>query len=208
MVCIANYINFAINNNNIYMTTNTKINTPQESIAIIENAIRETKTNWKAHSNFYLLWGWGISIACMLQYALIQIGRGDISFYHWPAVIFGCVVASIWMGKKQDAAPTTFQYDLIGKLWIVLAISFAIMGFISGKFNLPPSVLSLLIAGIGTLTSGLIMQYKPLTVGGIILFIGCLTCTFVDETDMLLINAISLILGYIIPGYLLKKSTI
>ena len=206
MVCITNYITFAINIKIFKMTTNQPFTSPEDSLKFIEQAILETKTNWQSHSPFYLIWGWGISASCLTQYILIKIGYAPYSFYHWPFVILFCIIASIYMEKKASAAPTTYQYDFINKLWMVLGISFGLMGFVVGKQGISPSIISLLIAGIGTLTSGLIMKYKPLIFGGIVLFIGCLSSTFVNAVDSLLINAIALIFGYIIPAYLLKNA--
>lgn len=188
------------------MQTNPSLSDPHDTLKFIEQAIRETKTEWQEQSSFYLLWGWGISLACLAQYVLIKMNQPEISDYYWPIIIAACILGTIFLAKRKKERTQTHGIDFIGKLWMVLGIALFLMGFIATREHLSPCILSFLIAGIGTLTSGLFTQSKPLIFGGIVLFLGCLACTFVSQVDMLLINAFALIFGYIVPAYLLKKS--
>jgi len=68
----------------------------------------------------------------------------------------------------------------------------------------PLPMISLFI-GIGILVSGLQMRFKPLVIGGIGFFVGAIALVYVTPLEGLLVYDACIILGYLIPGYLLKK---
>ena len=64
----------------------------------------------------------------------------------------------------------------------------------------------LLIAGIATTTSGLLIKFKPLTLGGMAFFIFSIATAFVSNEYIALITGAAIVCGYLIPGYLLKSA--
>ena len=94
----------------------------------------------------------------------------------------------------------------IDNLWWVTAPSFFIATFICIRLGINPPPLMMLIAGIATTTSGLLIRFWPLTVGGITFFIFSIAATFVTNENLLLVTGTAIICGYLIPGYLLKSA--
>jgi hypothetical protein len=66
----------------------------------------------------------------------------------------------------------------------------------------------LLITGIATTTTGLVIKFKPLILGGITFFIFSIAATFVSNEYISLIVCVAIICGYIIPGYFLKSAKV
>jgi uncharacterized membrane protein YgaE (UPF0421/DUF939 family) len=64
----------------------------------------------------------------------------------------------------------------------------------------------LLIAGIATTTSGLLIKYRPVIIGGMAFFIFSIAATFVSNEYISLIVCAAIICGYLIPGYFLKSA--
>ena len=64
----------------------------------------------------------------------------------------------------------TYLDRFLKYLWIVIGISFINIIFICSFLKVIPTSLILLLAGIGTLITGLTMKFKPLTIGGILFF--------------------------------------
>ena len=92
-------------------------------------------------------------------------------------------------------------------MWLALGISFfcsSIHQCIS-KIHLPFTY-TLISAAIGTLASGLVMKFKPLTIGGILFFISAIVSIYVPDDYKVLLQGATIIVGYLIPGYLLKSS--
>jgi hypothetical protein len=50
------------------------------------------------------------------------------------------------------------------------------------------------------------MKFKPLSIGGVLLFVFSIISLYVNNYETLLINGIAIITGFLIPAYLLKKS--
>ncbi|MOA52277.1 hypothetical protein D3C78_1755500 [compost metagenome] len=87
------------------------------------------------------------------------------------------------------------------------------MGFIITVFvNLAQKQLpftdTLIIAGIGTLVSGWIMKFKPLIIGGFLFFAASFATLFIYDEYKALVHGIAIVMGYLIPGYLLKQSKV
>lgn len=180
---------------------------PKESLDIISEAIQKTRENMKEQNFYYLLWGWIASIAAILNYIILDF----TSFkYHWlPWAILmplGGLISFLYAKNNNRHKNYETYIDLFLKyLWWVLGVSFILIVFISLMLNISPAILTLLIAGIGTLISGLTMKFKPLVLGGILFFVFSLTSIFVEDSTKLLINAIAIIIGYLIPAYILKR---
>jgi hypothetical protein len=62
----------------------------------------------------------------------------------------------------------------------------------------------LLLYGIPTFLTGIIMKFTPLKVGGISCWVLCVIATLVPPIYTLLLLAIAMLAAWIIPGYLLK----
>tara|TARA_R110002033_G_C3865283_1_gene236822 strand:+ start:148 stop:717 length:570 start_codon:yes stop_codon:yes gene_type:complete len=181
--------------------------TPTESLKVISEAINQTKENIKDQSFYYIMWGWLISIASFTHYVLLFKDFKQ-SYLPWLILMpIGWIVSITYAMKKEKSLKYETYLDVFLKnLWIVIGISFIGIIFISSSLKVNPTSFILLLAGIGTLVSGLTMKFKPLSIGGIMLFIFSIVSLFVGNSETLLVNGIAIIFGYLIPAYLLKKS--
>jgi hypothetical protein len=110
------------------------------------------------------------------------------------------------MGKRAgyrthiDTAVIYLWYGFFFALLVVLAFS------IGGKIPWEMSnALIITMYGLGTFVSGGILKFRPLIIGGICCWIIALCAFFVPASYMLLLVALSIIISYLIPGYLLRK---
>ena len=90
--------------------------------------------------------------------------------------------------------------------WIVLGLTFFVIVFMSLMLRIEPAIFTLLLAGVGTLVSGLLIKFRPLIIGGLILICCALISVFITPEYISLVNAAGIGLGYIVPGYQLKNS--
>ena len=76
---------------------------------------------------------------------------------------------------------------------------------ITGSMNLyAPMILT--IAAIPTFISGFIIRFKPLIVGGVTFWVLALAAHFGGPDISSLAVPVAMLTGYLIPGYLLKRS--
>lgn len=187
---------------------NTEQLNPSDSLNIISKAISQTKENIKEQSFYYIMWGWIISVAAFTNYLLITLTDFKHDYLPWLVLIpLGWIISIRYSMKTERTKQYQTYFELFLKyLWIVLGVSFIVSVFISIALKIHPTVFVLLLAGIGTIVSGLTMKFNPLTIGGLLFFVFAIATIFVDKSTILLLNTIAIVTGYLIPAYLLKKS--
>lgn len=186
---------------------NTQGLTPAESLDIITQAIQQTKENFKEQSFYYLLWGWLVVIAAIGNYGLLMAENYTYAHLPWILMPIGAVVTVVFAIKEGKQQGRETYFDVFLKyLWMVLGVAFFLVVGLSFSLQISPTILTLFLAGIGTTVSGLVMKFKPLIFGGIAFFIFSIWSAFLTGPLVLLINALAITIGYLIPAYLLKKS--
>jgi len=189
------------------MTTAENTLTPQESLALIAETISKTRDNIKVNSFYFLLWGWLVSLASF-GFFILQHYTG-FAYYFLPFPVFAIagviITISHYTKRKASTSETHISYFL-SRMWMVLGICFILVVFINVSQNLPPFTYTLIIAGIGTMVSGLVMKFKPLIIGGIFFLCASMGSVYVIDAFKPLVHGIAIMVGYLIPGYLLKYS--
>ena len=182
---------------------------PQRSLDVIAAAIRKTKENIHENSFGFLLWGWLIAIASFTFFVLHQYVVTKYYFIPFPILaIVGAITTTIFLKRRNREGTLTYTTYFINKMWIVLAICFVIVVFINVSQGKMPFTYTLIIAGIGTLVSGWVMNFIPLIIGGILLLISALASIYVGDDYKPLLHGIAFIAGYLVPGYLLKMAKV
>ena len=195
---------------------NKTILTPEESFNIINKAISNFKMNYKEGAKIFLLWGWILTLASFSNFIILKILHskeayelmGLYSIGNWVVFISIGSIFMFFMERKINKDKKVYSHldSYIKKLWTVAAASFFIAIILCIKLEIAPPPIMLLIAGIATTTSGLLIKFKPLIFGGIAFFIFSIATTFVSNENIALIVGIAIICGYLIPGYLLKSA--
>jgi hypothetical protein len=189
------------------MNPEEKSLSPQESLEVISEVIRKTKENFKEQSFYFTLWGWLIALASLLFF-LLQYTAFQYYFLPFPVLVTTGIITTLILQSKRkliSGTETHLSY-FFSRLWLVLGIGFIVIVFINVSQKLPPFTYTLLLAGIGTLISGLIMRFTPLITGGILFFVSSIVCVYLPNEYKPLLSCIAIIAGYLIPGYLLKSS--
>jgi hypothetical protein len=177
---------------------------------VIYEMIENSKTRLRENAFFYLLWGWLVLAASLSHFIMLKSGI-FYSFLAWPVIMTAGMVISIIagyrMGKSSgfrshlDTSMIYLWYGFFFTLLIILA--FAMGRKISWELT---NALIICMYGLGTFVSGGILKFRPLIIGGISCWIIALGAFFIPGEYMLLMVALSIILAYLIPGYLLRRT--
>ena len=189
---------------------------PEESFAIINKAIINFKINYKEFAAIFLLWGWILSFASFSNFFILKFLHskeayslmGAYSLGNWGLFVVIGFIIMIFLLRKIDRNKKVYSHleTYVNKLWQVAAVSFFIAVVICVKLGIAPPPIMLLIAGLATTTSGLLIKFKPMIIGGIAFFLFSIATTFITNEYMALIVGVAIICGYLIPGYLLKSA--
>jgi hypothetical protein len=116
------------------------------------------------------------------------------------------VIAGIRMGKK--ALVITIIDKAMIYLWWGFGILMIIILAMTSFDKIPWQATSPLIIslyGLGTFVSGGVLKFKPLIVGGIACWVISIIAFFASPANVLLLTALSIIIAYLVPGYMLKS---
>jgi hypothetical protein len=190
--------------------------TPEESFDVITKAISNFKMNYKESAKVFLLWGWLLTLACLSNFVIVKIlqskeayeSMGLFTLGNWLVFILGGFVIMLFMERKTNKNKKVFSYleSYVKNLWWVTAASFFIATLLCIKLEIAPPPIMLLITGIATTTTGLLIKFKPLIFGGMIFFLFSIATAFVTNEYIFLVTGAAVICGYLIPGYFLKSA--
>jgi hypothetical protein len=188
------------------MENEEKMMTGEESLRIITEMINKTKVNIRQGSFHLLFWGW-LLIFCSLSAWLIgRYTSYEHPYYVWFLVIPGSFVSMIYgfvNGRKETVH--TYANMLYMWTWIGFLAAATVLFIVQAGDMQNITSYILLLAGLPTFISGFIIKFKPLVIGGICFWVVALLVHFAGPGLAQLGTPIAMLIGYLIPGYMLKN---
>jgi hypothetical protein len=180
--------------------------TPEQSLRLIDETIREAKRSFQKIHFYFLLWGILFAMAGIASYVLMRVG----STWHWvgwPVMgVLGGIIAGVHgarEGRKQGAMTTMDRVHM----WLWTASTISLLLLLVGLLarGVDPNPYILVLIGMPTFITGALMRFRPLMLGGVLFWIIGLASFFVLREYSSLVFSGAIVLGYIIPGLLLKQ---
>lgn len=190
------------------METTDKNLTTEESLELITSMINAAKGNAKDISKYFLLWGWVVVIANLTMYALTLMDYPR-PYLAWLLVLPAWVI-NFFMAVKGERQKRTYTHldRITTSLWFsfgILALSFVLVGH---KINFQLNPVMLLLTSLPTFVTGIIVKFKPLILGGIIFWLLGVINFLLPFEYQNLVSAVAFVVGYLVPGYMLKGKSI
>ena len=181
----------------------------KESLILIQKMIENSKDRLGESSFFYLLWGWLVFFSSLAHFVLLFAGF-KYPYLPWPVMMFaGGITAGIaGYRMKSKTRVKTYLETTLKYLWISFTITLFIILFCAGLGKISWEISNILIIalyGLGTFASGGIIKFKPLIIGGIASWVIAAISLFIAPEYTLLSIAVSIVIAYLIPGYMLKS---
>ena len=181
----------------------------QESLKLIQEMIENAKSKLEASSFFYLLWGWLVLAGTLIHFGLLYTHYA-YPYLAWPAVMLaGLIGTAIGVRKSKNKAKTrTYLASSMGFLWAGFSIMllFVLFSAMMGKISWSMSnILIIALYGLSTFASGGMINFRPLIYGGIFSWLIAITSLFVAPQFTFISIALSIVVSYLIPGYLLRN---
>ena len=189
------------------MAQESKPLSSEESLEIITHMIQAAKGNVKGSSFHFLLWGWVVVVANLGHFYLMEFTSYEHPYIVWLITIPTWVISFIYGYRSLDHKNVkTYSDGLVMWCWLAFTFSIVIIIF-SGKFGhlIPPTIL--VFAGFAVFMSGLILKFKPLILGGSSFWVFSPVAFHVAPSYALLVSAVAIFTGYLIPGYMLRAAS-
>ncbi len=187
------------------MEDNAKNLTAEESLLFITRMIRNAQGKVQRNTFFFLLWGWIVIIANLGMFVLTKAG------YEHPYVVWLITIPAwlytMYKAFKRQSQPrsATTHFDLISAwLWISYSVVIFTLVVFGSKINYELNAIILIMTSLPTLVSGAILRFRPLMLGGAAFWVFGIVCFLVPKEFQPLVGAAAILVGYLIPGYLLK----
>jgi len=188
------------------MENEEKVMTGEESLKIITDMISRTKTNIRQGSFHLIFWGWLILFCSLTQFLLFKFSSFHAPWYIWLLAIPGCFVSVIYgfvNGKKEHVH--TYADRIFLMTWMgFIVVTLILCVFLHEQGQLMSQFI-LLTVGFPTFVSGFILKFRPLVLGGIAFWVLSLVAYFVGPSLGQLATPVGMLVGYLIPGYLLRR---
>ncbi|CAN5319172.1 hypothetical protein BH09BAC3_BH09BAC3_11870 [soil metagenome] len=180
--------------------------TPQESLEVITSMIREAKGNVQKSSFYFLLWGWTIVIANLGVFILIRFTDVKNPHLIFSITIVSAIISIIYSFRQEKTETAPTHIDTINKwIWIGVGITCFVFVFFGSKIGWQINPIIITMCAMPTFVTGIMLRFKPLMFGGIVLWLFGVASFLVEPDLQFLFAALAVILGYIIPGHMLKN---
>jgi len=178
--------------------------TKEEQLNIINDAIKQTKSNLKPLGYNLIFWSIVIISMSLFHYFFPQIVQ--YSFYsstiYWVSIpILGMVYTTYYNIKTGNKIGYETQLDrVIRIIWGVFGLAWIFTVGISLLYNINPVQDILFLLAIVLIMTGLIIKFHNITIGGIGLLIFTVYTYHDPGINLLLVNVIGISFGMLIPG--------
>jgi hypothetical protein len=179
----------------------------KESLAIITQMISKAKQEAAGDGSFQLLlWGWVVAVCNFGHYALQRAGF-EHPYYIWLLII-PAAGFSIWEGyrKRKKSRVKTHIDDMLSGIWISVFVGVLLTLTFMPTLNFQQNPIILILAGIGVISTGVLVRVKVIKYGGILLMVASVIAFLLPVIDQYLVAGIAMVLGYLVPGYYLKTN--
>ena len=179
----------------------------QNSLQLIESMINKAKNNFSESGTVYLLWGIVVFVCSMVQFVAIHFYNNQNAYYIWFLTWLVVIYQVIFLSRKAKKEKVkTYTADILKYVWICFAASMFLFIFIlqyqKAYYSINPAIL--VLYGLPTFLSGVILKFRPLIIGGIACWLLSFGSVFVPYDYQLLFICAAVLFAWIIPGYLLR----
>jgi len=185
--------------------------TQQQSLAIIESMINKAKNQFSENGFAYLLWGWVILFCSVSQFVLQYFFDYPKYSLVWMLTWLAAAVQVIYSVKKgKRRIVKTYTDEITRYVWLVFIIIMMLTGTLTVRLLQPQqyyisTIIILILYGMPTFLSGIILKFRPLVTGGICCWVLSVIAGFLPKDFIVLMLAAAVIIAWIIPGYLLSS---
>ena len=181
-----------------------------EGLEIIQSMINRAKDKFNENGHLYLLWGWVVFICSIAQFILLNYVQFEYHYMVWMTCWLVVIYQIFYLARrKKHEQVRTYTDDIIGYVWLAFVIAMFLMGFLFGRIlgdeyykMISPGFL--VLYGIPTFLSGIILRFRPLVTGGIACWLLSVMAVFVPGQFQMLFLSAAMLIAWIIPGYMLR----
>ena len=183
--------------------------TPEQQLNLIETTLAKTRENLSHYSFDFLFWGWLIFCTALLNFiGLNYTELGVKSYFIWGInPLLGGLFVAIYHSKQSRVKTNKTHFEFfMQQLWIVIGSVMILFSLSSFFVPIKPLFFFPVLAGIGTLVSGLVLRFRLLIFGGVLLLLFPFIALQLSDSWNMLLYGLVVFVSFALPGYALRKA--
>ena len=179
-----------------------------ESIALISRMIDNTRNRMLRNSGRpFLVWGYVTVFTTLLVMGAVYYFQNPKWNILWMLLpVLGALLMWLTRDKHTEGKVSTFVDRVINNVWLVMGLTawFVSMLALFTPMRLPILFIILLIMGMGTTVTGLIIRFTPTAVGGVAAIILAPFTLIAGNMWQPLLFIAGFVVMMIVPGHILN----
>lgn len=178
----------------------------KESLELISRMIQNTRSRMvESAGTPFLIWGYAtVAVSLIIWYLVTSTGNYQWHFLWFvlPAIGLPATYLSL---RKREPQVKTYVDRVVSSVWTVfgcVAFAISVLSFVR---PLPILFLILMLMGMGTALTGMVIRFRAVAVGGVLGMLSSLACLWIEGTDQILVFAAVFVFMMIIPGHILNR---
>lgn len=180
--------------------------TPTQSLQLIQEMVKQATQSFQKSNFYFLVWGVAFSLAGVTDHLLHTAGVA-MHWAIWPLMgILGGIISGVHgarEGKRQGVM--TWMDRVQMWLWGSYTVTLILVIIAAVSWGRDPNPFVLLLTGLPTFVTGALIRFRPLMIGGMLFWAIGLFSLYALREYSSLVFAFAIMVGYIIPGILLKR---
>lgn len=182
-----------------------------ESLELIGRMIENTRCRIVRNSGRPLLaWGYATVLTTLVVWGAV-VGFQDPRWnFLWLLLpVLGWLLMRLTRGKRTEGEARTFVDRVIGNVWFVMGLTAMFVSLLTlfTPIRLPILFIILLIMGMGTAVTGLIIRFTPAVAGGTAAIVLAPLTMLVGNLWQPLLFIVGFVVMMIVPGHILNHTS-
>lgn len=180
----------------------------KESLELISQMIQNTRKRMVERAGTpFLIWGYVTVAIALVIWGLITATGQDEWLFLWLLLPVIGAPATYLVKRKYKPQAKTYVDRVVTSVWIVFGWVAVVVSVLSFWRMLPVLFLILLLMGMGTALTGMVIRFKALVAGGVLGILLSFGCLWMQGIDQILFFAAAFVFMMIVPGHILNRAT-
>jgi hypothetical protein len=181
----------------------------KESLELIARMIRNTQKGLERGAGFpMLLWGYATIVTTIAVWLALKLTSDYHYNYLWFLIPLIGGSGIMLRRRRPEPGVRTYIDRIIRYVWLVVGLTgflLSALSIMSTMWTLPILFIIILIMGMGSVLTGLIIEFKPMVIGGIAGLLVSVAHYLIPGYDLKMITfALAFVVMYIVPGHILN----
>ena len=179
----------------------------KESLQLIAQMIQQSQYRLAKNAGTpFLIWGYMTAILSLVIWMLIRETANPQWNFLWLLLPAVCYPLMTYLNRRNERMVKTYIDRIIGQVWTVFGIAgILISGVAMFLWHIPILFIILLLMGMGTALSGMIIKVHVLIICGALGALLSVGCLMIGGADQFIFFATAFLIMMVIPGHALNR---